>query len=537
MGMRSFIVGLAAWLAMTSTARAVEPPAIPDKPTAEQFKDVPAPWRDYLIQARAAERIADPLRRCLAFPDVPGNHWPAGHAAAHCRHHFAVDRPTLEQIAGMVESKEVAQLDAMMAESLRRHFADADFNEGIHDTFEYLLRNSDAVIVDRLSAGWLEQAPGSAFAHLARGVFYAGSAARARGGKYAAQTPRENLRRMSELIDKAIPHLQQAVAIEPKLIPAYTSMIDMAMRDSRSDLEAAAVAMAEKIDPACVELANVRMRALEPRWGGSYEQMLAYANRLSTYLPQRPHLAIHIGQPYADRGDRLIADDQYTRATLEVLDTAVGIGSDEGALRNAANVALNLTDAPADGYKGLAYLLQETRFEETTAWGERNIAWILVRSEPQWSLKYALLAIRDEPDNALGHYLAGAGYYNTHQYEDADREYRIAIEDAEQRQASLREVADMWLFSGFSKDPAARKAGAVRAKPYIDRLQREYPEDGRGGIMEFLYGMATDGRVDETGLRAILKKIDRSDAWQARHAERFEAMLEQIDGFKQKKPH
>ena len=55
-------------------------PAIPAKANEALLDGVSEPWRAYLVKAREAERIEDPLQRCLAFPDLPDNSWPAGHA-------------------------------------------------------------------------------------------------------------------------------------------------------------------------------------------------------------------------------------------------------------------------------------------------------------------------------------------------------------------------------------------------------------------------------------------------------------------------
>jgi len=151
-----------------------------------------------------------------------------------------------------------------------------------------------------------------------------------------------------------------------------------------------------------------------------------------------------------------------------------------------------------------------------------------VRNEPEWSLQYALKAIALDPGDAWAHYLAGAGFYNTHRYEDADREYVIAIKDPNQRHDSLREIAEMWLFDALQQDAAARKTGALRAKPYIEQLVAEYPDDGRGWIMKFFEGMAVNGFIDIDTVHATLKKVDRSDPWQAEKAEYLDQVLAQV---------
>ena len=47
------------------------------------FAKAPTEIRDFLIKAEAADKIEDPLARCLAFPDLPANKWPASLASAH----------------------------------------------------------------------------------------------------------------------------------------------------------------------------------------------------------------------------------------------------------------------------------------------------------------------------------------------------------------------------------------------------------------------------------------------------------------------
>ncbi len=512
-------------LAASLHAPAAEPPAIPEHADLKRYEDVPEPWRDYLLQARAAERISDPLQRCLAFPDIPGNKWPAGHAAAHCRLHFAYKAISLAEIAAMLDSGKFTELEGLMDAGLQRHFSEQGFNDDIDNAFDVFVASAES---DRVTSKWLELNPRSAYAHLARAMFLSNSGWAARGGKYASETPRASMHRMSELMGQAIPYFEKAIDLNPKLMPAYAMLIGAAMADSRDDVENSAFERARKVDPACSALAQARMRALEPRWGGSYEEMLAYANELKEYVSRRPQLAVHVADPFADKGDRLVAADQYTKSTLDVLDAAVAIGSNEGALHDAADVAINATDTEPDSWKGAAYLLQEARFRESGAWGDRNIAWPLVWIDPEWGLRYSLCAVALDPDNGFGHYLAGAGFYNTGHFDEADREYAIAIKDPNQRHDSLREVASMWLFSGFSKDEAARKAGGLRAKPYIDQLLAEYPEDGRGWLMKFYDGIAVDGFIDVDAVHATLKKVDRSDPWQARKAEYLDEILAQV---------
>lgn len=485
------------------------PPPIPDRADADVLKDAPAEWRDYLVAARKADRLSDPLQRCLAFPDLPGMRWPQGHAEAHCRFH-AISAIGLDEIVVYLDRGDADGLEKRMQAYLAKHFSDEDFGEDIHIALEDF---GDAnAETDRISAQWLSLAPTSAFANLARATFYQDSAWNARGGKWASQTPRDNLRRMTEFVELAVPLFRKSIEIEPRLMPAYVGLLDVAMIDSRPDLEREAIEGARKQDPACVDMAKQHMQTLQPRWGGSYEEMLSLGNTLAAHMARRPHLAIHVAAPYGDRGDRMVAEDQRTREADEVLGIAVAIGSNEAHLHDAGDVALNRTDAPQESWQGLAYLLQEGRFQPGNAWMNRVISHALLRAEPEWSLIYGLRAVELEPDVASGQYYVAAAYYNAERREDAERHYTIAMKDGGFRRDALKELSTMWLYDRESPEDWR----VAKAKPYVDSLIEEFPKYGPGLLMQAdIQGMTQQGRVDPELLKRFLEVADQEDPWQA----------------------
>lgn len=515
------LLAAVSWGRPADAADAVLPP-IPEKAQAELFKDAPAPWREYLIQARAAERLPDPLQRCLAYPDIPGNKWPPGHAKAHCRDH-AIKTMTLPEIAAYVDRGDFAGLEGRMNEFLERHFSETDPGEDIHYVLDLFL--GAGAEEDRLTQSWLTQAPDSAYANVARANFYRGSAWATRGAKYISETSRKSLQRMTGFVDKAVPLFERAIKLQPRLMPAYVGLLDVAMMDSRDEAEQQAIAGAHAVDPACLTMVKKRMQGLQPRWGGSYERMLAYGYELSEYVESRPQIAIYVRAAYGDRGNRLLANDEYTQQAGMALELAVTTGSNEDSLHDVADLAFNITDGKQEQWKGLAYLLQESRFRETNAWGNRAIAWRLVRAEPEWSLKYSSLAVEQESDNAFGHYLLAAGYYNTRRFDAAEHHYLVALEDSEQRQPSLEELSTMWLFDS-DLEPKARVA---KARPYIDRLVREYPNYGFGWLLRINEVMISERALDEALIETFLEHADRSDPRQARAVASFESMFRKTD--------
>jgi tetratricopeptide (TPR) repeat protein len=507
-------------MSMAAQAADTSPPPIPPEDSARVFNDAPAPWREYLGRVRMAERIADPLQRCLAFPDLPGNHWPAGHAAAHCRFHAQHDVPavSLEAMAGYLTRGDTAALHAKLDVYLERHDAKAGLGEEIHPLFEQFGGDDRG---DDISLRWLQQAPDDAYANLARGSYLLGKAWRERGKEYVADTSASNLENMQALVDRAVPLLQKAARLNPRLMPAYVALMQAAMLAGREDLAEASFAAAEKQSPACMILVRQRMQALLPRWGGSYGQAEAYVLGLAPYLKDHPGIALYFSMPYDDRASTFKGSEFYQSAAAALLDQAVDVGSYDDALRNAGDVALNRGDAPADNWRGFGLLLQEARFRDGNAWADKMIAWRLLRKEPEWALRYLVRAEKLEPADAELHYMLGAAYYNAHQYAKAQQHYTVAIADPKQRQASLRELSSMWLHDA-ELTPQQR---AIKAKPFVDRLQAEYPDDGRGWIYRFDYLGRLGQRISRQQIDKFLAVADRTDPVQAEAIAAIESAL------------
>ncbi|MDI1253587.1 hypothetical protein [Thermomonas sp.] len=511
------LAGVLALLAAGSaTASEPELPPIPEKSAAELFKDVPAPWRDYLIQARGAERIADPLQRCLAYPDLPGNQWPKGHVEAHCKDHQVVAMLMADAQRRLQEGK-LAELDAYIAGAMVRHAKATESSEEIHYFFQQFLSET----ADAFTADWLRAVPDSAYALTARALYYSGAAERVRGTKFSSETPREDLRRMTQLYDLATPLFRKAIASKPDFLPAWNGMLSAAFRDSRAELEAEAFAAANAIDPGCQDLVDIRMQSLQPRWGGSYEAMLAYAEQLKPLLGKRPLLAREIAEPYADRGSWLITSEEMTSEAADVLNVALRIGSNDDALHNAANVAFNAKDGSADEWKALAYLLQEARFRDGGLWANVNIARMLVRRDPALAVKYATRAVANDPEDAAARYYLAASNYNAKRFEEAEKNYLLAAKDKDRRQASLRELVTMWMFAA-GLEP---RIGSAKAKPYLDQLIREYPEDGRARIYRIQSEGALTRRVSNELIQDFEKRMDPKDPVQVRFQKQFAEVI------------
>lgn len=475
------------------------------------YSTAPSEIRDFLIKAEAADKIDDPLARCHAFPDLPGNKWQEGLARAHCESSFG-PRITIAKAREMFDRGELENLDALFAADLERHFSKENFSEVIHRDFDDFESNYEA---GKFTKQWLEKAPESAYALAARATYYANMAWEARGGKYVSETARENLERMGEFASLAIEHYQRALKIEPRLLEAHAGLINIAMVDSRPDIEVKAFRDARRIDPACNEVYRHQLWALAPRWGGSYEEMAKVTKELEPYVAQRPLLANRIMSPLADRGDRLYGTDQEEEA-IKVLLPILPYTTNHEAYENTAE-SMTVLNKQEDRWHELMYYLEAGRFETGKYHVNRKLGRLLLlhAKRPVWAMKYLKLAVKLGPDDAYSHYLLAASYLNSGNYKDAEMHYLISMKTPKYRQDSLLELSSAYM----------RSKQVQKAFEQIQILNKEYPAFAEG----WLYTGAILSDLNKPGAdeayRKFLKTADRSDPRMREQAEELERYL------------
>ncbi|HVK52784.1 MAG TPA: hypothetical protein VM469_13715 [Pseudoxanthomonas sp.] len=509
---------LAGWAGVVVAA--VPPTATPlvHRDVSAAFAKVPAPWREYLLRARAAEEIADPLQRCLAFPDLPDSQWPAGFAQAHCRSHFNALKVSTDEVRAYLDSGDLvglrARLDAMQA----RHSAQGvEQAEDIHYFFDDLQADE---ATDALTTRWLALAPDDAYATLARATYLKDAAWKARGGKFAAQVPAEAWQQVAAYTKEAIPLYHRAAELDPALIPAYEGAMNLAMVASEDSVQGWALHEATARDPGCPMMAKVTMNALKPRWGGSYPLMEAYQGRLAEYVVERPLVALYLTASLGDEGDRRLADKLYDARTVEVLESAIRTGGGEGEFRLAASAVL-LSDG--EPWKGYAYVLQAERFQPGDTWTAQQLAEVLEPRDPAWARLVISRAVATKPDEAVSQFLLGRALASTGERAEAQRAYERTLGDAKLKPRALQEIAEMWLYPRDPKDKAEPK----RADPFVRQLLQAKPQSGAAWIMRLDVQLQQRQSIPEDIVNNVVKYADRKDPWQADRAQRLEKMIKE----------
>src|SRR5262249_40724208 len=119
---------------------------------------------------------------------------------------------------------------------------------------------------------WISQFPKSYVAHLARAIYYKKIGMQSRGTEYIKNTTAAQLDGMTNAFRKALADLHTCVNLDPKPTLAYAHAMDISSFSSQGD-ERELEELAAKADPGNTVVRVKYMQHLEPRWGGSWEEM------------------------------------------------------------------------------------------------------------------------------------------------------------------------------------------------------------------------------------------------------------------------
>ncbi len=234
--------------------------------------------------------------------------------------------------------------------------------------------STEPELLPKLDA-WVQATPASFAPYVARGTYWMEVAGARRGGKWASDTPSENFKKMGEAQLRAVADIEHALAISPKLMVAYRQLLSADFAASHRAATETRLKQALKLCPTCFAWRARYMGALEPRWGGSYAKMEAFAREaMSATNPKLKLLASYIDM---DRTDVALASKDMDGA-LAFADRACALpyweALGERALvhleRNELDLALTDINQAIDQRPDVPYLhfLRARIYHRKVAW-------------------------------------------------------------------------------------------------------------------------------------------------------------------------
>ena len=473
-------------------------------------KTPPPEYAAYVAAVRKADALQDPLQRCLAYPDLPGNTWAAGAAKARCTTFLTPAIFTLDTLesalaqpdgAKAVDAKFRAVLDAQQRDQRDQIFTALSI-------FKSSARADDA---ERIARSWRKASPDSPFAMTALGHVLAGRGWNARGEKYIRDTPEEDVRRMEAYFADALVQYADALKAEPKLLPACEGAMAIG-RQSSEALEMVATKKCMDADPVSFYVVEEMLQAAEPRWGGSLAQMRNVAAFAQAHVQDNPVLAMltvdHIGYE-ADRAD----DDARNIAELE---PATLLAPQAGYLRKVGGAYLRKND----DWKAFVYLSQALRFMPDYAQESRYRAFALYRlGEPAWARADAERALALDPDNAYTHRVLADILRDTVGGAAARPHYELAMREPRLRENAFIESCAT-LVNAKDKEAAA----------CVDKLLKEYPDNGEAWHLQLMVLGPTGPGAAEAMKRFLATQDPEHWPSHKRVAEQVKPMLAALEG-------
>ncbi len=479
----AFALSCALTLSGPTSARAAEPAGPPALPHREGYPAptdaLPPQYADYWRHVQRAERIEDYEARCRAYPDLPGNRWPAAAGRARCALLRAPALSLAQVRAELDRPGGAAGLERRYAAALDAHYRDPAEREQIFLAMSVFDGSAEA---GDLAQRWRQAAPDSAYASLALGKHYLGAGARARGNRFAADTDPKRLAQMQEWFALALPLLQRAQALEPRLSPACEAMAQLGMHVSE-ELTGQAMAQCLAVDPDSYFVVYRMMLAAQPEWGGSVVQMQEAADYAAARAGRNPMLGALVAEA---QGYPVVHRHDDPAMTLERKNEIARMAPSAGIL-----------DAVAD------------------AQAAAGDAWASVATRSQY--------LRYRPDNGWGLQKRGISLMQAGRFADAAADLRLARErDPGQSISGLLEMAE----SIVRTDQAQR-----RCRPLVERAPAAAPAQACTAAMVAqapddpvawqlrMRALAAAGSPDALkavrSFRMHLNVLQRHPAWQA----------------------
>lgn len=445
-----------------------------------------ATWETYLAAASEADRIEDPVQRCLAYPDLPGNQWPEGSAKARCPL-LRESTPTLAEIeATLAEADGTAQLERQFSALLDAHYANPEQREAIFLAFGGFGHSEAA---EHVAKTWLLRAPKSAFAQTALGAVYLDRASRARGSQSVANTPNDQLQTMGRWLQQATPLLQAALLVEPRLSPACSHLMFIGRLTGDVALGGAATEHCLRVDPLSWNVRFQWQMSLDPRWRavGRYEdpvmKLEESVEAIRPLVSQNPALGGMLARGIGMRAYLPILRGRPALETEEGLEAASRLAPDPLFIGSAGDAAAERGDfGKALGYFSQAIRLApaNTRFYGGRANARRKLG------DLEGAIVDARMAIAR--DNSVGKYHStlALSLSSLGRIQEARETYHDAMQYPFQRQWAFRRWCETYILGNLQPSEAL---ACTRG------LVNEYPEDAESHFMRswVLYETASAG--------------------------------------------
>ena len=373
------------------------------------------------------------------------------------RPQLAIIDPDQRRLADLLEKRDFSALDREL-DGIRLAFErDPGAVGPLEDAFrvfEKLPGASYAALGD-----WVKAAPSSYNARVARGAFFYSRGAEERGEQKFSETSSERIDAMDVFFDRSLYDLERSLDLSPKPYLSRRYMMSiMLYTGSREELEENYLEAVE-LAPASVGARLAYMRALEPRWGGSYEEMERFLAESRPVLQPKDAARLAARIP-AYRGFENIQRKRFAQAS-EDLSAAIQLDANAQYLCERGYVKAELRDndgAWADVASGLAKA-RDNRYCLRLA---TSRAGAIVVGRPEEVQRVMSMVIEVDPMSGAAYRHRGYAYERQGDAALAFSDYLVAAKLGD-AWAQTRVGKAYWSGTGVKRDPEEALAWLEKA--------------------------------------------------------------------------
>lgn len=429
--------------------------------TLEQF-------RQFLTDARRAEAIADPLQRCLAYPDPPGLNWSKAVTEAYCHYQLdALIEP--DEVRRLIQSGQVAELDRRCAQILHAQLTQPGSQSALDRSFNIDFAVASPATRALLDA-WKRQSPQSPYALAASGLSYVAMAQAARGSEYAAKTSPEQFASMERLLQQARTDLDAAAKLDPRVMPAYEGMLYVAMLTSDGAYAINAAKHGLAFDPADYPIYARLAWMSQPKWGGSVPQVQGVVAAAQRHAKDNPLLLLLLSERKG--GDAYVEDCSCSwEQENDIYQHLFAEAGTVGMLMSGAEEARKSGSRQLE----LIYLSEVLRFDPGKLLSRQARVYALSGvGQYEWALAEGNALVAMAPQDENSYEARGLAY------EDAGQRAR-AVQDFEQ---ALRvNPDDSWGLMHLGNIYAFMLHDWNKAWTLANRMVQVHPDDPQGWLL------------------------------------------------------
>jgi tetratricopeptide (TPR) repeat protein len=434
----------------------------------QQTKPIDVDYKAFTAAMLAAEGIADPLQRCLHYPNLPGTHWNDATTMAYCqmrtRHTMSladIDALLKQGKADQVDRTFQGYLDAQQHDPQQpATFDQAFYNAGFDDA-----KADTRKIIDE----WKRQSPNSAYALAASGMQYLDAAQQARGMGWSRDLADDQVNGMREQLALARKDLNRAADLQPAATIVYRSMIYVGGLDGDDDyLEQAAIA-GLKADPANYGIRIQMMNQAQPKWGEMFGGEEQQRQEDQALVGKNPLLRMVAARPGVYRATCSECDDNQTadmRALLPAADSNVSYTD----LNNLAETAYDRQPRLA-----VEFYSESLRFNPTAPDVLRWRAELMMRlGDVKGGVQSIEEVAHHYPDNNAVALQLGEIYVKARRVKEAEQTYLAILQRDPDNEDAMAWLGDLYNHAGHQPE---------KAEALADTLISRNPNNPQGYIV------------------------------------------------------